>query len=192
MGLPVGMTLDRIVDTEGHNLTARWLLALCVFRGISYGDLRRSGAHRGSEARWHHPIRTRRQANRAAPDCQIKKLVKDPCPHHGCAHQMVVASRAMSRHLEGGNRTRGRPLTGMGRETPPETCLTAARREVRIRSPTLVFENWRLLAAPTCRPACVVPILGVEPNERGRNWHSPEDRARDAATAAAREVDGQR
>ena len=149
MGLPVGMTLDRIVDTEGHNFTARWLLALCVFRGISCGDLRRSGARRGSEARRHHPIRTRRQANRAAPDCQIKKLVKDPCPHHGCAHQMVVASRAMSRHLEGGNRTRGRPLTGMGRETPPETCLTAARREVRIRPPALVFENWRLLAAPT-------------------------------------------
>ena len=30
MGLPVGMTLDRIVDTEGHNLTARWLLALAA------------------------------------------------------------------------------------------------------------------------------------------------------------------
>jgi hypothetical protein len=33
MGLPVGMTLDRIVDTEGHNFTARWLLALCCFGG---------------------------------------------------------------------------------------------------------------------------------------------------------------
>ena len=115
----------------------------------SCGDLRRSDAHRGSEARRHHPIRTRRQANRSAPDSQIKKLVKDPDPHRGCAHQMVVVSRAMSRHLEGGNRMRGRPLTGMGRETPPETCLTAARREVRICPPALVFENWRLLAAPT-------------------------------------------
>jgi hypothetical protein len=75
----------------------------------------------------------------------------------------------MSRHLEGGNRTRGRPLTGMGRETPPETCLTAARREVRIRPPALVFENWRMLAAPT------PPHSGVEPNERGRNCHSPEN-----------------
>lgn len=30
MGLPVGMTLGRIVDTEGHNFTARWLLALAA------------------------------------------------------------------------------------------------------------------------------------------------------------------
>jgi len=115
----------------------------------SCGDLRRSDAHLGSEARRHRPIRTRHQANRAAPDCQIKKLVKDPCPHHGSAYQMVVASRAMSRHLQGGNPNAGRLLTGMGRETPPEACLTAARREVRIRPPPFVFENWRLLAAPT-------------------------------------------
>jgi len=26
-----------------------------------------------------------------------------------------------------------------------------------------------------CRPTCVLPIQGVEPNERGLNWHSPED-----------------
>ncbi|HWJ17442.1 MAG TPA: hypothetical protein VNR65_01825 [Geobacterales bacterium] len=30
MGLPVGLTLGRIVDTEGHNFTARWLLALAA------------------------------------------------------------------------------------------------------------------------------------------------------------------
>jgi hypothetical protein len=159
----------------------------------SCGDLRRSDAHRGSEARRHHPIRTRRQANRAAPDSQIKKLVKDPGPHRGCAHQMVVVSRAMSRHLEGGNRTRGRPLTGMGRETPPETCLTAARPEVRIRPPALVLENWRLLAAPTLlnllrRPHPRVPS---RTNVAETGTHQKTG-ARDAATAAAREVDGQR
>ena len=192
MGLPVGMMLGRIVDTEGHNFTARWLLALCVFRGISCGDLRRSGAHRGSEARRHHPIRTRRQANRAAPDCQIKKLVKDPCPHHGCAHQMVVASRAMSRHLEGGNRTRGRPLTGMGRETPPETCLTAARREVRILVHPRLFLTiggcWR---RRPCRPSCVVPILGCRaerawpklPLTRKRGPETPPLRRRERSMA---------
>ena len=30
MGLPIGMTLGRIVDTEGQDFTARWLPALAA------------------------------------------------------------------------------------------------------------------------------------------------------------------
>ena len=55
-GLLVGTTLGRIVDTEGHNFTARWLLALAA---IYDGATRTEAAKLGGTILFGH-----------APPCQ--------------------------------------------------------------------------------------------------------------------------
>jgi hypothetical protein len=73
MGLPVGMTLDRIVDTEGPNLTARWLLALAA---IYDGAARTEAAKLGGIILSRHPTKqiARRRIAKSKSSSRIRVL----------------------------------------------------------------------------------------------------------------------